>query len=290
MRVYSEAEVNELLRRAAAMQATAPARHGLTLDEVQKAAEAAGIDPSFVAAAAAQPVHAAALSTPPGRGFWGGPYTLRHERTLRTALDDEAWGEIVGELRRAYGTTGTVSEAGAMRDWTNGITSAGSTYFYQRLSATPRRGQTTLLLEEKMHNASAWYVLPMMAFVGTMLSGLFWGLGEAPPLAFAVATLALVVSFVGARALYASATTRAARRAAETLDRIDERLDALHEDAASVATAPVATAPVSAAPVATRPVSAAAPALVLPTEEAPSEDVFGATASVPASSRVAGRG
>lgn len=275
MRVYTEAEVQELLRRASAMQAAAPARHGLTLDEIQKAAEAAGIDPAFVAAAASQPVHADALAPKPGSGFWGGPFTVSAERTVRGTLDDDAWAEIVGELRQAYSTTGTVSEAGSMRDWTNGMMSAGTSYFYQRLSASPRRGQTTLRLEHKMHNESAWYLLPFMPFVGLVISAVAWGVGKTTALPFLLILLAFVASFVGARALYASATRKAARKVSDVLDRIDHRIDDLRGDTAVASMSTVSTDLQTAS---------GTPALALPDEDAPE-----AATSVPASSRLSSR-
>ena len=266
MRVYTEAEVQEMLRRAAALQASAPARHGLTLDEIQKAAEAAGIAPEFVAAAAAQPAPTTGANAPePGRGFWGGPFTIRAERTVRGTLDDEAWGEVVGELRRAYGTTGTVSEAGSLRDWTNGMMASGTSYFYQRLSATPRRGQTTLLLEHKLHNESAWYLMPLLPFIGMVITAVTWGVGKTSMLPFVVLTLAFLATFAATRGLYASATRRAARTASDVLDRIDDLRAGT--DAATATTTPSART--------------AAPALALPLDDVPE-----ATPAVPASSRV----
>lgn len=273
MRVYTEAEVQEMLRRAAALQASAPARHGLTLDEIQKAAEAAGIAPEFVAAAA-QPAPTTGANAPePGRGFWGGPFTIRAERTVRGTLDDEAWGEVVGELRRAYGTTGTVSEAGSLRDWTNGMMASGTSYFYQRLSATPRRGQTTLLLEHKLHNESAWYLMPLLPFIGMVITAVTWGVGKTSMLPFVVLTLAFLATFAATRGLYASATRRAARTASDVLERIDERIDDLRAGTDVASDVATATATPSA------PVTA--PALALPPDDVPE-----ATTAVPASSRV----
>lgn len=272
MRVYTETEVQELLRRASALQAAAPARHGLTLDEIQKAAEAAGIDPAFVSAAAAQPVPTSSMTTEPGRGFWGGPFTISLERTVRGTFDDDAWAEIVGELRRAYATTGTVSEAGSMRDWTNGMMASGTSYFYQRLSATPRRGQTTLLIEHKMHNESAMYILPMFAAIGMIPTAILAAVGKTSILPFLLFTLAFVATFALTRHLYASATRKASRKAADVLDRIDQRLDDLRAEVGGEAV-PDAVSP-----------AVPAPALSLPTDEAPDT-----TASVPASSRLSGR-
>ncbi len=250
MRIYTEDEVQELLRRAAAMQATSPARTGLTLDEIRQAASSAGIDPDFVTAAATQPATASPTESEPGRGFWGGPYTITRERTVRHGLDDDAWAEIVGELRRTYGVTGDVSETGSMRDWSNGMTSAGSSYYYQRLSATPRRGHTTLLVEHKLHNEAALYVLPMMACVAVVLTGAIAAIGEISILPFLVSVIALVASFLLARRLFASSSRKAGRKASDVLDRIDARLDDLRADASPVADA------------------TGTPALALPDEEA----------------------
>lgn len=105
-RIYTEREVTALLERAAALQQHSArqdeARPGLTLPEIEAIAAEAGLDPSLLRQAAreldapASPNHGA----PPGT-------TATHvfvERWVPGTLSEEAWEDVVAELRHRYDT------------------------------------------------------------------------------------------------------------------------------------------------------------------------------------------
>lgn len=104
--IYTEREVTALLERAAALQQHSArqdeARPGLTLPEIEAIAAEAGLDPSLLRQAAreldapASPNHGA----PPGT-------TATHvfvERWVPGTLSEEAWEDVVAELRHRYDT------------------------------------------------------------------------------------------------------------------------------------------------------------------------------------------
>lgn len=111
----SEQQAADLLRRAAHLQARADNDHGpgLTLDEVKRAAHAAGIDPVFVEQAAL----GAGDDLPPSEPFLGMQTGSRRTRVVPGRVSDAEWGKMVAALRRQLGGTGTQESIGEVREW-----------------------------------------------------------------------------------------------------------------------------------------------------------------------------
>lgn len=116
-RRFSEQEARQIFALAAerehAVQAHPAA--GLTLSDLEEAARAAGMDPAFVQAAAADFLHAG--DKPMRRTFAGMPVGLRRTRVLKHTLDDEGWAEVVAACRRIFGKHGLVTDLGRSREW-----------------------------------------------------------------------------------------------------------------------------------------------------------------------------
>ena len=111
---FSERDAADLLRRAALLQAQAADRDtGLSLDEVKRAAEAAGIDPRFVEQAALGAGHEMPA---PGRAF-GLQTGAQRTRVVAGHVSDDEWGQMVSTLRRQLGGTGAVETIGRIRHW-----------------------------------------------------------------------------------------------------------------------------------------------------------------------------
>lgn len=116
-RRYSESEIAAILKQAAQdqEQAEAIAHHdGLTLPEIQEAAQAAGIAPEFVERAATA-ADAAAL-TPPPRVALGQTISVAHTVALPGPFTDDDWDVLVQDLRHTFNAHGKVSA----RRWSNG--------------------------------------------------------------------------------------------------------------------------------------------------------------------------
>ncbi|MEM1056187.1 MAG: hypothetical protein AAGI52_11720 [Bacteroidota bacterium] len=111
----SERQAADLLRRAAQLQARADESHGpgLTMDEVKRAAQAAGIDPTYVEQAAL----GAGDDLPPSDPFLGMQTGSRQTRIVAGEVSDAEWGKMVATLRRQLGGTGGVETIGGVREW-----------------------------------------------------------------------------------------------------------------------------------------------------------------------------
>ncbi|MEL7360478.1 MAG: hypothetical protein AAFN13_00250 [Bacteroidota bacterium] len=121
---YSEAEVQAILKRAAERQhradLSAEARaSGLSKNELEHVAAAAGIDPEHVQAAALEVERGTAPTAAPTllERAAGAPTRIHLERTTPGHLDDALWQKLVVELRRTFDTPGIPDQLGAIREW-----------------------------------------------------------------------------------------------------------------------------------------------------------------------------
>lgn len=248
-RLYSDTEIAALLARAAERQRAAPADgpvSGLTLDEIERLAAEAGLDPAHVRAAANElSVRAPAAASSPGVRVL--------ERWIDVPFSDVAWEEAVTALRArhpgtnwaqytAMGTLapgGDLSRVGAAHEWRHVAWTGATT----TLTASPRGARTRLRLT--VGDSVAWsdrataglYGFTPAVVLGLVAAGV---VAKSAVGSFGTAVLAFTVAFVAALALVAvlaapavgrSRRTRA-ERAAETLDVVA----AAFEEAAPYAT------------------------------------------------------
>ncbi|OZC04353.1 hypothetical protein [Rubricoccus marinus] len=115
---YSERQAADLLRRASLLQATSDDARGpgLSLDEVKRAAEAAGIDSQYVEQAAL----GAGDDLPTSAPFLGIQTGAQRTRIVPGRVSDAEWAKMVATLRRQLGGTGTVEIIGEVREWRRG--------------------------------------------------------------------------------------------------------------------------------------------------------------------------
>ncbi|AIE86830.1 hypothetical protein [Fimbriimonas ginsengisoli] len=190
-RRYDEKELAAILRAAAAAQAegaeASGEREGFTLAEVERLAAEVGIEGKHVAAAAAK-----LDSTPVRKGFlfFGAPTTEQLERSFAGELTDLAWEEVVGELRKTFGTAGKTSVVGSSREW-----AGGSDLFGAHVSATPRNGQTRyrLMIRYEGGVVLAWMLGLILSFFGCIAIGINLKLHGAAPLT----VVASLVAWIG---------------------------------------------------------------------------------------------
>ena len=236
-RLYTDTEIAALLARAAERQRAAPAdgpASGLTLDEIERLAAEAGLDPAHVRAAAGE-----LDSRGPTPAATPGIHTL--ERWIDVPFSDVAWEEAVTSLRArhpgtnwaqytAMGTLapgGDLSRVGAAHEWRHVAWTGATT----TLTASPRGARTRLRLA--VGDSVAWgdrATAGLYAFTPAVVLGLVAAAVVAKSAVGSVGTavLAFVLSFVAALALAAVLAAPAvgrsrqarARRAAETLDAV----------------------------------------------------------------------
>lgn len=121
-RRYREDEIQEIFERAASKEARgvpAPVHEaGLTLSDLQDIGRQVGLEPARIAEAAT------ALDTRPEilprRTMWGVPVSVGQIVELDRAPTDREWELLVAEIRRTFGARGQLTEAGSLREWSNG--------------------------------------------------------------------------------------------------------------------------------------------------------------------------
>jgi hypothetical protein len=121
-RRYGDEEAREIFSLATTGEArdqSLPAdSRGLTLDELQRIGEEAGIEPARVARAAEQ-LDARGRPAPVRRSF-GLPVGVSRVVDLPRAPTDREWEQLVAEFRTTFGTQGHTTTSGGLRQWSQG--------------------------------------------------------------------------------------------------------------------------------------------------------------------------
>lgn len=121
-RRYSESEIAAIFEKAAQTQEQAKPlnkfHEGLTLDDLQAIGREVGIAPDFIARAAASLTRT--VSSAPPRTLAGMPVSVERTVALPGPLSDEAWDQLVADLRETFQAMGQVRQDGSIRTWRNG--------------------------------------------------------------------------------------------------------------------------------------------------------------------------
>lgn len=151
-RTFSKEEAQQIFAAAADRQQAHHHETGerLTLEELEEAATAAGIDPIHVRAAAE------GLMLPAGAGtqrrVLGLPVESSRSITIPFAVDDVEWGLIIEELRSVFKKRGIATEVGAVREWASESDDRRSPV---RVTASPAGEATSLSFERSRWNQVA---------------------------------------------------------------------------------------------------------------------------------------
>ena len=120
-RRYSEDEVAEIFSRASETEQQTrrqlPASEGLTLGELQRIGQEAGISAELVAQAARSLDQPRQPDTPV---FLGLPVGAARTVRLERRMTDEEWERLVVDLRETFNARGVVRTEGTLRQWSNG--------------------------------------------------------------------------------------------------------------------------------------------------------------------------
>ena len=168
-RRYSDEEIQEIMRRAAELDATQPTMSGaLTIGGVQSAAAEAGIPADLVRRAAAElgrPRQPPSMS-PPAKGFWskviGGPTRLLIERVVPGEVPDSEFPTMIEEVRAGMGSTGIVSTLGHSVSWVSARGTGSGGMRDVQIDVMVRAGQTRVIMREGL---------------GGLIGGIFGGVG-----------------------------------------------------------------------------------------------------------------
>lgn len=225
--VYSEAEIGEIIQRAAERQraeaagrpVTAEAGRGLSLEEIQRAAAEVGIEPRHIAEAAREV-----------RGGNPAPLVVHAdrardrievERTYALVVTPEAWADIVLDAERTFDTAeGVSSEAGGTLEWRWHEADEDHDV---RLTLSPRGGGTRLRIQQTSSgpvSAAVWGGIGglILALVNGLVGGA-WGVSG-----WLVVPLVVALGAAAAYALAHAVRQRKLKKLEALSDRIEARL------------------------------------------------------------------
>jgi hypothetical protein len=121
-RRYRDEEVREILSLATTgdpRDQSLPAESGgLTLDELQRIGQEAGIEPARIARAAER-LDARGKPAPVRRSF-GLPVGVSRVVDLPRAPTDREWEQLIAEFRTTFGAQGRATTSGGLREWSQG--------------------------------------------------------------------------------------------------------------------------------------------------------------------------
>ncbi len=229
-RRFSGGEVEEIVKRATELEASAPTAGGaMTIGGVEALAGEVGIAPDLVRAAAKQ------LERAPGepmplepmqRNPWiDGPTSLSYERVVEGELPDTEWQVLVDEIRSVLKNSGQVSQFGRSFSWV-----ASRTPGIPRdleIAVSVRGGRTRIFIREGLSQ-----------LIGAVYGGIGGGMGGggmgpilgilggalhvAGPLLVALVPVWLGTTYLTARTVYRRSTKRRAKELEGLADRLAE--------------------------------------------------------------------
>ena len=225
---YAENEVQDIVKRATELEATAPTAGGtMTLGGIEALGAEVGIAPETVRAAAqslaARARPAAAPLVPNRPNPWlGGPTKLTFERVVDGEVPETEYLVLVEEIRRVVGQLGQVNQLGRSFSWT---LARGQGQRNLEVAVTIRGGRTRITITE-----------PLGPLIGAMYGGIGGGMGGGGlgpiigigagvfhltgPAALVIVPLWLATTFVVARTAYGRTTRRRERALAHLADRL----------------------------------------------------------------------
>ncbi len=229
---FSEAEVVEILRLAAEDSSVGANssfdKEGFSKEDIEKVAAEVGIDPQTIGNAIARlkPTPTSKKPSWMEAGFMSQSMNLSISRNYDGVLDDAAFVEVLSEIRKIFGCTGTTEMLGSARTWQGEAGGIGSC-----LSVSSRDQKTYIKVDfgvtPKFQGLVSSVVYMGLAFplvFGSLLIFLTFQLHQSPaiPIGLVLVIVFLIVetgSFF--RRTYRKGTAKASAKVNLLLDQID---------------------------------------------------------------------
>jgi hypothetical protein len=227
-RKYRSEEAVEIVKRAAALEASNPTSTGaMTLSGVEALGADVGISAELVRAAAARegPGGRSALGTPAptpaSNVLAGGPTRITFERIVQGELPSEEFVTVVEEIRRMIGNAGSVNQLGRSFTWTIGRMSVRRDL---EVSVSVRAGTTRIGVYENLSQLVGVVYGPIGGGMGGggfgVLSGILAGAFHNPLAVIAALPVWAAITYLTARTVYARTSNRRLRELEALADRV----------------------------------------------------------------------
>lgn len=239
-RRYGDRELNAIIRRAVELQHATQKREddtlsgaaGVSLEQLQGLAAEAGIDPEYVARAAAE---LEAGTETPARHFWGGPASFTLDRTLEGELPQAAWDELLTEVADSLNGSTSPSRVGDLLEGQDAST---------RVRIRSDQGRTRIAVRSKYGEVMPGVPitvlsLAFLAAMGVMAKGPF-----PDTIAPLVGAAVLAAGFLSSRAIVSHYYRKSRQEMSGLLNRLTRKVTPLLS-ARSVTERPVIHTPVT---------------------------------------------
>ena len=209
-RRFSDEEVALILRRAAELEGGQTQSGGLTLAEIRRVAQEAGIHPDLVERAAAMLQHQRRGAA--DRVF-GGASLYLVEQDAPGELPRAAFGDVADAIRRVMGDDGQTKEVLDALEWKSVGTPTVMT-----VTVRPHDGRTSVRVSA--NRGVSGMLTYVMSGTGGLLAGAITGAILEPGVAGGLAIMgsAIGAGFLTARTIWSRATARFNDRFARLLD------------------------------------------------------------------------
>lgn len=220
-RHFSEQEAQRIFARIAEMQRADVARSpgALTRGDLEEAAGAAGLDPSYVARAIAE------LDSAPEapRTMLGAPVEVVRQRVIPGPLTDDMWAAMVDAARDQIDQPGIAGQIGRLREWT-AISGGTKNGIVTRLSAEPTETGVRIMISQSVRESIKAFTIAsgIMGFL-TLVFGVMAVAGVDPELWAASLIMIVMALAFGAASQVGSRVW--ARLKADQFDALMDRLD-----------------------------------------------------------------
>lgn len=224
-RRFNETDTDAILRRTAELATGSedkPARRGLSLDEMERLAKEAGLDPDLVRQAARDVTTRQAVATSP---WAGAPRRIVLEEEIEGEVTEALWESMVGELQRTFGGIGMLSKVGRTRTWM--VTPAGARGPATRavsVTVTSSGGKTVIRADEQLNQVMGALFGGCMGGLGGGTTGIWMGIGmgvlHSPLAAAGMVLCSLGASYTLARALFSRVYRKRSAELSDLLTRL----------------------------------------------------------------------
>ena len=244
---FSPEAARTIFRRAAEHQEMARAAleanaNGLSLADLQSIGAEAGIDPAYIAAAAAELQTDDAEDEVPW--WYAGSPTIEAEAVVPGAITDgPVWAAMVRDLRDTFGTGGVATQIGDTLEWSSEPPTGGAS---TRVTVTPEPHGTRIRITRSKVSAAQFGGMMggTVGISGLAAGGLIFAVNgfNVAGLLFTVAVMAVGAAIMG---LSIPVYRAAVRREQEQFDALMDRLELIALKANAQSAQPEAQTPES---------------------------------------------
>jgi len=221
-RAYSDADVRKIIERAVELEDKYSREHAaLTIGGLEEIAAEIGVPPERVREAAAELDRPPAAMPATATDYGKLPAVVIH-RAIPRAVTDTEFAALVVELRQTLGVAGTVGREGESLTWSTQAQPGGGGRNV-RVVLTPRAGETTLSIEERLQILGREVAGSVAGWVGGGLIGIAMALGFGAVEAGMVPLFGISFSLAGAYIVHRSVYENTVIQRKRELEQIVQR-------------------------------------------------------------------